>query len=273
MPISIERTSYFHPEKGPHLAWKESSPPHKHSEKHLCNCTKQVTERPEGTPDQVVQHVLILGDQGQFKTEVDLTTLHFTFRWDESLDVDCRKHAYFWFSTKENRLQIEVTVPKYGRVDCFFGHLYLGRNINVSQLYNGHSPSEVIDFREFKEDQLWAHHCDWGCESVLFFDDASPETVKWKSLFRRIEVLRERTQKYREDLTSPVKLIHSALEEDSATLSHVASIRSDLVATINNLTATQLFSVCAAANAQAEYLQRQRMRQQRAREAAERGAN
>lgn len=249
MTIEVVRTSFFRP-GDKILAYEEHSSGCKNEAHSICGCTDMVTERPEGKPEEVKQRVLFKGTHRGLEGTVSITsqeTLWSTFRWDrrpedEPLRVDKsdggrRDHAYFMFSP--GRVNLEITMPGYGLVDHFFGHIFLGNKADFSTLYNGHSPSKVVNAEKVSAGTLWGHDCSWGREAMQVFPD-SREAQDWRSWFRTVEEVLAQTQ---HGLTEDVHGIRAALEA-SGVEKLVAGLQEQLATLLGDFRQTETYRLC-----------------------------
>jgi hypothetical protein len=248
MTIEVIRTSFF--SKPPKtLAYEEHSPGRKCEAHSICGCTDMVTERPEGEPAEVKQQVLFKGTHRGFEGTVNITgqALWSTFRWDrrpedEAIRVDKsdrggQDHACFMFSP--GRVNLEIAIPGYGRVDYFFGHIYLGNKVDFSTLYNGHSPSRIVNAEKVSAETLWVHNCSWGHEAMKVFLD-SREAQDWRSWFRAVEEVLAQTQ---HSLTEDVHGIRAALEA-SGVEKLVVGLQEQLATLLRDFRQTETYRLC-----------------------------
>lgn len=189
MNLSVTRYEFYRNPEGGTLRYTESFPPEDHTDHAVCNCTRNVTDRPTTDPDQVSQSVAWAGEIGPYKAEVHLNrnSLYsevsypqFTLRWPGNPDSEegrKQNHAYFWWS--KDRLDVEVTGTGDSYVDCSFGRVHFGNQVDTSRLMNGHSPSRIIDLSAFRPEDVWAHECSFGWESVVHLADG-PEKDRWR---------------------------------------------------------------------------------------------
>ena len=255
MTIEVIRTSWFRrPSKT--LAYEEHSPGRTCEAHAICGCTDMVTERPEGEPDSEVLQVQVKGVHRGLEAQASVSdrTLWSTFRWDqrpedEAIRVDKsesergrKAHAYFLFSP--GRVGLEIYQPGYGRVDYFFGHIFLGNEVDISKLYNGHSPSKVVDLSKLSADALWVHDCSWGREAMRAFSD-SPEAQNWRLWSRTAQDILAQTQHSltQHSPTEDVHVIRAALEA-SGVEKLVAGLQEHLAALLGDFRQTEVFRLC-----------------------------
>jgi len=249
MTIEIVRTSFFR-EHSKTLAYEEHSPGRVCEAHSICGCTDMVTERPEGEPESVQQQVLFKGTHRGLEAQVSLTdqTLWSTFRWDrhpedESLRVeksswqkDEQDHAYFIFGP--DLVRIELAMPGYGSTDYFFGKVFLGNKVDFSTLYNGHSPSKIVDASKVSADALWVHDCSWGHEAMRVLQ--SSEAQDWRSWSGVAKDILAQTPS---SLTEDVHVLRAALEA-SGVEKLVAGLQEYLAALLGDFRQTETFRLC-----------------------------
>jgi len=182
--IRVERRSFFRNPDGGTLRFVETSPEQDRCEKQICNCTKDVVERPLGDPFEVRQDVTLHGEmegrgfvQGQCSFEFNLSDPGVTYRWGAD------HHAYFSFggdmemgaSANEyhrtigapmKRLRMEIARPGYGLTGYFFGHLFFGNEINIDVLANNSYRSKLVNLDKIPKDAIWAYESSWGGEAM-----------------------------------------------------------------------------------------------------------
>jgi len=207
MKVEIERFSFFKGKEGGTLRYSEHSPIKECKEHQICNCTKNVTTRPEGIPTSVSTHCKILhsgipGCTNGRDMELSLSSSFpgykkeysdFTVRWkEEGLE---RPHAYFWQAP--NRFNIEITKKgcSFDGIDCFMSKLFFGNKVDISELMNGHSPSKIIKLEVLDPKDLWVHECSWGHESMRVLPQ-DRETELWWGLYKAGEELRRKVDPY-----------------------------------------------------------------------------
>jgi len=190
MNVEVSRYHFFHTGAGT-LRWAEFCPPRTECQDHqVCGCTMSVSMRPEGKPAQTTMLVDVtdkIGNRDVTLTLNDDGRSHYTFRWTN--DDGERQHAYFWYNDS-GRLQIEISKSGYGYVDCFFGHMFYGNRVDIGRLYNGHSPSQIVDLASIGDNDVWAHACSWGNEAMETLP-VCDEVLKWRQLFTHCKRLNE----------------------------------------------------------------------------------
>lgn len=224
--LTVERHSFFDPAAThtPNRRFTEYWPPRPHVEHQLCNCTKEVCERPEGEPRSISQHFLLSGENG-IPWEFSLGTGNLTFKWGEK-DAEGNRpyepHSYFmfgsdyWNSKPRHGASLKVGVVEShtsedAQEKVFMGTLYLGNEVDTSTLMNGHAPSRIIDLSTVGPNQIWTHECMWGEEAFYLFED-SPEMDLWKDLIDSSRVIHENIELYMQDHTSSVEDLHCRLQ-------------------------------------------------------------
>ncbi len=217
--ITVRRNLFFYKPNEGYLRFTENSPFKEECDHQVCNCTKAVAERPSGEPEQKQQYVSYIHKDKNYDYEVDLASpCKFTLRWPgESWDKDhkdtCHNHAYYWFKSDNNGLQIEIAKDGYGYAGCFFGHLYLGNAVDTSRFFNGHSDSRIVDLTEIGPDELWMHECGCGKEATCFFQECA-ESAEWQMVYEIHKRISQEVRTYAEDFVSSVERIREKVEKD-----------------------------------------------------------
>jgi len=204
MTLQVTRYSFFKTIEGT-LRFTEHVPPKAECDHPICNCTKNVSTRPIGTPSEVTQSIRLTPLQlGRLSTEFGLENGWLTFRWEMTpediakciYDADRRDpHAYFMFNPNQRSVRLEIMVPGYGLTDYFFADLYLGNEIDVSRFINGHSPSKIVNLAGCSHTDLWLHKCNWGVERVRVLSNG--EADAWRDTFSLMEKLNHLMKKYK----------------------------------------------------------------------------
>ncbi len=146
----------------------------------LCNCTRTVTDRPVGEPENVVQVITFEEIFGKYQMKLDMeiggttstcdqNAVMFTIRWPRAegkppraFSDDKDEHAYFWF-VREDNCQVEVTgTGDNGDVDCTLGSVLFGNRVDVSTFFNGALPSRVVDLTKISPEDVWLHYTMFG---------------------------------------------------------------------------------------------------------------
>ncbi len=243
--IEITRNLYYYTKEGT-LRFRESSPLKEECDHQVCNCTKAVTERPAGEPNQKQQYVEFLSKDNDYNYEVGLagTGCSFTLRWPgEVWDKDhkwCSKnHAYYWFHGKD-ALQVEIIKEGYGRTNCFFGKIYKGNCVDISKMFNGHSNSRIVDLTVKRPDEVWAHYCGCGQEAQCSFRETD-ETQGWRQAYSIQENLSLRARTYDQDFVSDVEKIRVAVENDKPLLAGAEYLCRWFSWVTRNLDQTEMF--------------------------------
>ena len=219
MNFQIGRHNFFHVpvyKDGKFLGhtnhrWSEYSPTQTECEHQQCNCTKVVTERPEGEPASIQLSIdaVIEDDKRRFEASLGEDRMHYTFRWGEKVDQEFhnadgtlpkifKEHAYFWLCNKGSGFKFEIPKAGYGYVDAVLCNIYLGNKVDISTLYHGHSPSKIVDLTKIDPRQIWAHEDCMTREAMAFMDMNSWESEEWWKLWgRSMEII---------DKTAPIEL-------------------------------------------------------------------
>lgn len=261
MSVRTERYSFYNTPQGV-LRYSEHSPETFHPDKQLCNCTKNVSQRPVGKPSSIQQYIKFEQDLGRYAFELSLDDggfPWFIFRWkaeasgwkskDGLRDRSGMSHAYFMSNVNGHKgnFNIEIEIPGYGRTDCFFGHLYFGNKVDISKLMNGHSPSRIVDLRSISDDQVWAHHCNWGKEAVMPLREC-PETGQWRDVKKAVDAISQSAAAYNRDLVSTVDGLCLQVWDDSPMVNRVVEARDWFIHILDNLKDTEMFQVCDEVN-------------------------
>lgn len=275
MTIHVVRYSFFRTREGT-LRFTEHSPHHVEKEGHLCNCTRQVNERPSGEPDEVQQAVILEEAVNGYRSEITLSD--FSPGNPSLSSVSCRlgwgpklvlrhhhrpeeSHAYFTFAVNggKNSLRIEITLPGYGLTDCFFGNVCFGNDVDTSRFVNGHSPSKIVRLDEIGADQVWAHDCAWGAEAMDFFRECD-ETELWRRAKRDAETITALVAPYGTDCRAPVERLRSQAESNPDLVGTARRLRDWFQHAVVRLKVTELFRVCAGVDSKARKLMKDRER-------------
>jgi hypothetical protein len=251
MKTTVQRYSFFD-QVGQTLRFDEASPApdHREHEHSVCNCTKTVSERPTGTPRHVSQLVRYEWTLGARDIRVEATdeSINFTVRWkpdlqaiptDDTWGIMRNPHAYFWFGG-DDQLNVEITKAGEGRVDCFFGKMFLGNNVDTSELRNGHSPSAVVKRELLGEDTIWCYGGHWDTEAMAIFD--TPEASEWLRLWRTINALRAEMSSVNQKDRS-VDVVRQDAEAERFT-SIIRKSMDWMVGILDRLETTELYSRC-----------------------------
>lgn len=237
--LTIERVSFFQAPKGRSLRLREhaGAPPPEHN-RHDCNCTKTVTTRPEGKPHQVSQTVVYRSQRDVGALEVKLGEsfrhsggLCWTFTWGESTDpghgTGHQPHAYFWATGLEHEAMIEVVNrvrpwKDFGNRDAgesIGARLFMGREIDTSEFFNGHSPSQVVDLADIGEREVWMHYR-IGHESMKRVAEG-PEADRWREVFDTTSWIAKRVERYWSLTCPPADSVHALVATDELLASRV----------------------------------------------------
>lgn len=216
--ITLSRYSFLQNPGQQTIRFSEYSPGHEEEDHAICNCTRSVTERPEGDPTQVSQDIT-------FTREIDGRQAEYRLV-GQGLYIDATKHepgarrlvsfgddrSSFHFN-QPNHLDVYIALPGY-LYGTFSAHLFLGNQIDISKLMNGHSPSRVVKLDQIGAEDLWLHKCFWGHEGIDFFDQRSDEAASWRDLIRTAQEIHRRSETLRTDLKTDVHALRAAVESD-----------------------------------------------------------
>lgn len=245
--IKVKRNLYFLPKGKGYLRYSESSPEDKECEHQVCNCTKAVTERPDGEPQQKQQYIEFIRDD-KFEVRLSADGCNFTLRWpgntwsawDKEHKWPSNNHAYFWFK-KNYGLYIEITKEGYNETNCFFGHMYFGNKVDISSFFNGHSPSRVVDLEKVGPEELWMHYCSFGGEKVISLRECE-ETTRWREVFATQAEIAKIARTYEEDYVSSVEDIRKRVSKETEMLDMVNHLCGWFDSVVENLDKTEMFS-------------------------------
>lgn len=244
--ISIERLSFFRVTGGGVLRFAEHAPEGSGKAHAECNCTKSVRTRPTGSPVQIQQEFYVEGDGWSFRLAQ---------RWCTFGELGGNEHAYIIFSKDFNNAQIEVVpVPGCGLTDAFFGHVYLGNCVDVSEFYNGFAPSRVVKLDEIYPHQVWTHACCFGKEAVRSFSDDGAEAGIWRERFLRAATVDRFLRSYRNGTLTPVSDLRDRLTADVTLITEVQALHDLLqpLSIVEELQQTETFRLCEEARQQVE---------------------
>lgn len=246
LQVEVVRTKFFRGERGETLAWRESSPPEPPHEHQQCNCTKVIAEHPKWEPFEI-QTAVKMKQQG--RTRDFSVTLGekpwFTFQWGKS-------RAYF--VSDKALIRGTIPLPGYGNSDCFFGNLFFGKNVDISTLMNGHSPSRIIDLSKLSPEDVWVHQCNFGKEALALITDLE-ERKKWweaRALLDRIEEISVRYEKCGE----PVNRLRERVAADERLIGMVAQVRDWFAHVLDHLQSTDYYRAADEAYKKAHPIQR-----------------
>jgi hypothetical protein len=220
MNLTIERHSFFQDPCAGTLRFSEVAPPPAvaECEHQVCNCTKHVLTRPAGEPHEVHTAAIFVEQMGKYQVKLQLRgeRVDFSLHWPrerpvvDMFDNGRQDHAYFWWGCSGSGCQVEITgTGENLPVNCSFGHVYFGNQVNISEFFNGHSPSRVVKLDQIKPEQVWVHHGGVGEEFLSFFPPEHPETAQWWVLQAQVHALRMLGQQL--DATTPVAEIREQM--------------------------------------------------------------
>lgn len=193
--VRVTRHSFFH-EGGHTLRFTESAPEAHAAHGPVCGCTSDVAERPVGEPEQVRTSMRLATEhEGRtYEVEVGSGIRGFWVRWPWPKNLNRERkeeaHAYFW---PGNGLQVELAgVPAEGC--CNLEHVVLTRmffddQVDVSRLFNGHSPSRIVEPKSMKG-KVWVHHSA-GREALAVLDNEE-EVRSWRGFASDLAVILDR---------------------------------------------------------------------------------
>jgi hypothetical protein len=250
MMISVERHSNFEDKSG-NLQYSEYWPEHEHLDIHICNCTKEVSIRPEGDPDHISQDIVFSGKSSEFR----LASMNFIYRWK---DTEGKKphapHTYFTFGDEGRSVRIEVIRADYesdigNPKKAFFGNLYLGRQIDTSSMMNGHSESRVVNLSKIGLKEVWMHTCCFGNEAMEFIPEQY--AVYWRYIFERTQEIYQGSSVYLSDFFTPVRDLHEKIQSNTrlSQLIQEVEYQLGLIAPADSFQKTDIFTTGARLSA------------------------
>jgi hypothetical protein len=161
--------------------------------------------------------------------------LRWTFTWGErsSLGTGHGPHAYFWFTAREQSVQVEVTTPGYGLVGCFFARL--------------HSPiADIADPKALEardERGLWLQVSrPWKGEYTAAFPEGQ-EADDWRTVLSTVATIAQRAAPMWEDVASSVDRVRARIEENDVLAALVETVSVWLEGFLLKLRDTDLFRV------------------------------
>lgn len=247
----LTRKNWFYTKTGT-LVYSESVPHKERCDKFKCNCTKDVSKRPNGNPDNITQYLEYHTSYEKYNLSLHLSTGNYIFYWDEKPYEENRRwvnpHAYFLFNHNacaggkiENMINVSISKPRYGKTNNFSGNLYFGNTIDASCFFNGHSPSRIVKLEEIGEDSLWVH--DNGCigESMAVMPNTSEADI-WRNIHKK----GNRVIKIADNLSleKSVEDIYKEVSTNVELKLHVDELTDWFVEVIDNLEDTVLYKIC-----------------------------
>ena len=236
--INVKRYSYFKGPRGENIRFTEHSPHVQAHDHAVCDCTKNVAERPKGTPKQVVQEIIFIHEPiGELRPTFTLCDQWLTFFWGAEpertesgmiMASTPYSHANFRFRHHgERSVEIAIVPSDVGTIerisDAFFANLFVGNRIDISTLMNGHSPSRIVDLSAIKDTDVWVHKCFFGDEAMRVFADGE-ETRTWQRVMADMELIESRVDLYRKDSSDPIAELHQRIEKDALLLDTTSSV-------------------------------------------------
>jgi hypothetical protein len=247
MEFEAIRHSFYRGDDGRTLRYTEHAPEKPHEDKAICGCTSEVSCRPQGASYQRNAHVSLLGEQGKYKVDFNLVNPWLTLKWGINpgglkfnYETLTSGHAYF-MGYRPNALNVEITTPGFGNVDHLFANIFYGVGVDVSKLYNGHSPSRVFDGAGIKKDDIWLHFCLFGDEDIYIME--TEEREKWKTLISDTGTLRSL---FRDQLQtceiSALRELYASSPQVQECSTRCTELAKDL---LENIKETELFRLCS----------------------------
>lgn len=236
--INVKRYSFFKGPRGENIRFTEHSPHVQEHDHAVCDCTKNVSERPKGEPKQVTQEIIFIHEPiGELRPTFTLCDQWLTFFWGaepertESGHIMAStpySHANFRFRhRREHSVEITIVPSDVGTIerigDAFFANLFVGNRIDISTLMNGHSPSRIVDLSKIKETDVWVHKCFFGDEAMRVFADCE-ESRTWQCVMAEVELIERCVDVYRKDFSDPIVELRQRIEKDTRLLELTGSV-------------------------------------------------
>jgi hypothetical protein len=267
--VRVDRFSFYRSTSGPMLRFVEHAPPVSEHDHTLCNCTRNVADRPPGSPDQITQEVLIDGDVDGMRSTFRLLEGSLRFEWGPKpatdpgitkLLRDAGAHATFRFGRHSNgfggrgehSVQFGCTLPGYGPtwsdggpLGCFSTTLYMGNRIDTSRFLNGHSPSRSSEPKSLRPTDLWLHGYVWETDFLLERVRTMPDSEEanaWRTVFLHMEEIQLRNRGYLFPEPS-VEDLRTQASSDHELLSRVCVVRETAARFVQTIRATSLFRI------------------------------
>jgi hypothetical protein len=117
--------------------------------------------------------------------------------------------------------------------------MYFGNKIDISHMFNGHSPSRIVKLEDISPDDVWLHYSIGG-EAMDFFSP-SEEAKMWKGIYKEGLRVMEITDPYIDDQERTVSEIRSSVVTNLELLGLVDSLKRKLVGVLDNLQETELY--------------------------------
>jgi hypothetical protein len=152
---------------------------------------------------------------------------------DNEADDD---HAYVIFDGKQDKAKIEVASPGFGLIGYVMLDLFLGNRVDISRLYNGHSPSRVVNLSKIAPDQVWIY-----TDEMMRTLGHTVEIAAIREAFRLARELRRLVRPHLVLKNTSVDDVRSAVEHDDALLAAAADLRRFLSRFARAIESTDLF--------------------------------
>lgn len=259
---TIERLSFFQSPTGGSLRFSEHFPPDMHKEEHFnCNCTKDVQDRPEGKPEEcylIIDYSDRL-DNRDFSLRSWLPTeLSFGFKWGTEGKTpdgwkirDNRPHFDFRYFTQKGLLEVsELSNPEefyqswsdtktLSHVDTDLHFTLCFGKADVSNIFMGHSPPNIVKVDQLEVDALWAYTHGFGEEHVEFLPKGSEHAAWWK-LARDLTIAHSMLQAIHTNPQQPLEDLHRQANAEPL-LQLITQQSKFLSETLNSLPTTEFF--------------------------------
>jgi len=173
---------------------------------------------------------------------------------DGEIDED---HAYVIFDRQQEKAKIEVGSPGFGLIGYVMLDLFLGNRVDISRLYNGHSPSRVVDLSKIAPDQAWIY----THEMMRTLGDAE-EITATRAAFHLAGEVRRLALPHLLTRDMSVDDVRNAVERDDALLASATDLRRVLSRFARDIESTDLFHLAKEMEAELE-LKLERMKRAR----------
>jgi hypothetical protein len=160
------------------------------------------------------------------------------------------------FDGQQEKAKIEVASPGFGLIGYVMLDLFLGNHVDISRLYNGHSPSRIVDLSKIAPDQVWIY----TDEMMRTLGDAE-EITATRTAFRLAREVRHLARPHLM-ARSTVDDVRNAAERDDALLASATDLRRVLSPFAHDIESTDLFRLAKELEVELE-LKLERMKRAR----------
>jgi hypothetical protein len=156
-------------------------------------------------------------------------------------------HAYVIFDGQQEKAKIEVASPGFGLIGYVMLDLFLGNRVDISRLYNGHSPSRVVDLSKIAPDQAWVY----TNEMMQTLGDAE-EIAAIREAFRFAGEVRRLARPHLMTRSTSVDDVQNAVARDDALLASATDLRRVLSRFAHDIESTDVFRLAKEMEAELE---------------------